>query len=126
MARPFSIKRYIYVAGLILGVSGLLWGVILSFGVLGGYFALFPAVPSFFFLLSVLSVYYMRKIIMGENRKHFAAYFMLLTVAKLVLEVLFIVGALWVVGAAHRLSLVLVALFCYLLSLLLSVRYVVK
>lgn len=125
MPKPFSIKRYIYVAGLVLGACGLLWGIILSFGVLGGYFPLFPAVPSFFFLLSVLSVYYMHKIISGENRKRFTAHFMLLTLAKLVLEVLFVAGALWVVGADHRMALVLVALFCYLLSLLLSVRYVI-
>lgn len=125
MANPFSIQRYIYVSGLVLGVSGILWGGILSFGVLGGYFPLFPAVPSFFFLVGVLSFYYMRKIITGENRKRFAAHFMLLTVAKLLLDVLFVAGALWLVGAEHRMALVLVALFCYLLSLLLSVRYLI-
>ena len=120
MANRFSIQRYIYVSGLVLGISGILWGGILSFGVLGGYFPLFPAVPSFFFLVGVLSFYYMRKIITGENRERFAAHFMLLTVAKL-----FVAGALWLVGAEHRMALVLVALFCYLLSLLLSVRYVI-
>ena len=125
MAKPYSIKRYIYVAGLVLGISGILWGSILSFGVLGGYFAFFPAIPSFFFLIGVLAVHYMHKMIVGENRKRFAVHFMLLTVVKLVLEVLFVAGALWLAGSEHRISVVLVSLFCYLLSLLLTVRYVI-
>lgn len=124
MAKPFSIRRYIYVSALVLGVTGILLGVLWSLGLLGGYFPLFPAVPSFFFLLGVFSVYYMHKIVSGENRKRFTSYFMLLTLSKLVLEVLFVAGALWFVGAEHRMALVLSALLCYLLSLWLSVRYV--
>lgn len=125
MRNSYSLRRYIYVSALFLGVCGLLWAVILSRGILGGYFALFPTVPTFFFLMGILAVHYMHKIIDGGQRNRMVVHFMLLTMGRLLIDVLFVVLGLLLLENTHRMGFVVVALSCYLLSLLLSVRYII-
>ncbi len=124
MRRTFSFKRYLYSSALFLGISGILWGILLFNGLLGGYFPLFPAVPTFFFLLGALAMHYMHKIIDGA-RNRMVVHFMLLTIGKLLIDVLFVILGLLLVGIEHRMGFVFSALCCYLVSLLLSVRYAI-
>ncbi len=120
-----SFRQYTYVSALVLGLCGLLWGGILSLGVFGGYFAFLPVVPIFFFVMGILAVFYMRKVVDGTLRNRMVAHFMLLTIGKLLIDVLFVVVGLLLLDNTHRMGFVLVALSCYILSLLLSVRYVI-
>lgn len=119
---PLRFQQYIKISGLALFASGVIWGILLALGLLGGYFSLFPAIPSFFFLVGILSVHYVHKILQGKKTS-FPARYMLYTVAKMFLYVLFIVCALLLTDAEHRIALIVVALFCYILSLILSIRF---
>ena len=69
-------------------------------------------------------MHYMRKIIDGA-RNRMVVHFMLLTIGKLLIDVLFVVLGLLLVGTEHRMGFVFSALFCYLVSLLFSVRYAI-
>ena len=70
-------------------------------------------------------MHYMHKIIDGGQRNRMVVLFMLLTMGRLLIDVLFVVLGLLLLENTHRMGFVVVALSCYLLSLLLSVRYII-
>ena len=118
---PFH--RYVWVSAVFLAIAALIFGAALAFGFLGGYFYAYPIIPLYFYAMGLLGVYAMRRLMAGEKRR-FAARFLLITVGKLIINILFVLCCLWLLPPEHRLALVLTALLCYLLTLLLSVRYI--
>lgn len=122
--RPFSLARFAVVAGLVLFGATALWGYILSRGLWDGYFHGLFVVPLFFLVVGVVSVALMRRI-MAEGERRLVVRFMYLTLGRLLLDILFVVGGLFLFPA-HRIGFVAVTLICYILVLLLSIRAALK
>ena len=112
--RPFSPVRFGVQVGVILAASA----------VLGGYFGWMPVVPLFFLAMAVASAVLMRGVLRG-NSSRMATYFTVLVLGRLVLDSGFIALGLFL-WPTHRIAFVVVALYCYLVALLLTVRSLIK
>ncbi len=122
--RPFSPVRFGVQVGVILAASAVLWWLVLRTGLLGGYFGWMPVVPLFFLAMAVASAVLMRGVLRG-NSLRMATYFTVLVLGRLVLDSGFIALGLFL-WPTHRIAFVVVALYCYLVALLLTVRSLIK
>lgn len=116
--------RFAVVLGVVLLVASLLWGYCLRRGLLDGYFTAFPLVPVFFLLVGVFSVRYMRRLVQGGT-KRLMTRMSVVAVVRLLVDIAFVAAGLYFIPEC-RISFVATVLICYTLTLLLSVRALLK
>lgn len=121
VARAFSITRFTTWLFVLEGFSAVLWGVVLGYGIWGGYFHALPLIPIFFTVLGAVSVRFMRRGLQLKSRRG-VTQVMLVVVARLMASLLFVLLGLLLLSEVHRTAFLLVTGFCYLLAFLLMAR----
>ena len=122
--RAFSRRRYLVGGGVVFAAVGVVLGVVLSMGLLDGYFASLPLWILFYALVGLGSGLLSRRMMKSSSMK-VQALLMTVSFGRLLLVVAATAFGLWLLPQC-RWSFVLLSVVCYVVAVLVSLTAVLR
>lgn len=122
--RAFSRRRYLMGGVVVFAVVGVVLGVVLSMGLLDGYFASLPLCVLFYALVGLGSGLLSRRMMKSSSMK-VQALLMTVSFGRLLLVVAATAFGLWLLPQ-YRWSFVLLSVVCYVVAVLVSLTAVLR
>lgn len=122
--RAFSRRRYLVGGAVVFAAIGLVLGVVLSMGLLDGYFASLPLWVLFYALVGLGSGLLSRRMMRAASLK-IQSLLLIVSLGRLLLVVAATALGLWLLPG-YRWSFVLLSMVCYVVAVLVSLMAVLR
>lgn len=122
--RAFSRRRYLVGGAVVFAAIGLVLGVVLSMGLLDGYFASLPLWVLFYALVGLGSGLLSRRMMRAASLK-IQSLLLTVSLGRLLLVVVATALGLWLLPG-YRWSFVLLSMVCYVVAVLVSLMAVLR
>lgn len=122
--RAFSRRRYLVGGGVVFAAIGVVLGVVLSMGLLDGYFASLPLWVLFYALVGLGSGLLSRRMMRAASLK-IQSLLLTVSLGRLLLVVVATALGLWMLPG-YRWSFVLLSMVCYVAAVLVSLMAVLR